>query len=263
MSTFRNFVVSASLILSILTPVYFLVAALGTKFGLFDWRVGFGLLTFQYGPLLLMIGAGLALIALILAIVVPPRGSIVAALVALAIPAAGLGYGMMAMNAARTVPPIHDVSTDLDNPPQFSEAVAAARVAIPASNSTVFAEQRVPEGPRFGPAAGKTNAELQRAAFADIQPITLSDAPDRAYDAALAAARAQGWTITQENRDAGRIEATVSSFWYGFTDDIVVRVAPSETGSVIDVRSSSRVGVSDLGANAARIRAYAAAVGGA
>ena len=69
-----------------------------------------------------------------------------------------------------------------------------------------------------------------------------------------------GWAIVAERADEGRIEATATTSWFGFKDDIVIRVAPHNGGSRIDVRSKSRVGRSDVGANAARIRAYLAAL---
>ena len=84
--------------------------------------------------------------------------------------------------------------------------------------------------------------------------------PERAYEAAIAAARTQRWTLGLQDRDAGRFEATSRSFWYGFTDDIAVRVRPRHGGSVVDVRSVSRVGISDMGANARRIRAFTEAL---
>ena len=67
-----------------------------------------------------------------------------------------------------------------------------------------------------------------------------------------------GWEIVDANPGQGRIEATDATFWFGFKDDMVVRVAPTETGSRVDVRSLSRVGRSDVGTNAKRIRAFLA-----
>jgi uncharacterized protein (DUF1499 family) len=84
----------------------------------------------------------------------------------------------------------------------------------------------------------------------------IGQAPAGAFEAALAAARAEGWSIDATDPENGRIEASVRSFWFGFVDDVVVQVSPAEGGSRIDVRSTSRVGVSDLGANAKRVRAF-------
>ncbi len=70
------------------------------------------------------------------------------------------------------------------------------------------------------------------------------------------AAYQMGWEIIAVHEPVGKIEATAQTFWFGFKDDIIVRIQPDSTGSLVDVRSVSRVGVSDLGANARRIRKY-------
>ena len=69
-----------------------------------------------------------------------------------------------------------------------------------------------------------------------------------------------GWTIVASDLDAGRIEASQQSRWFRFTDDIVIRVVGAEAGSRIDMRSTSRQGLSDYGVNAARIRDYMSAL---
>jgi uncharacterized protein (DUF1499 family) len=86
-------------------------------------------------------------------------------------------------------------------------------------------------------------------------------APAEAFTRALATARRLGWTIVETDPGAGRIEASDRTRWFGFTDDIVVRVAAADAGSRIDVRSSSRIGTGDFGTNAARVRAYLKALG--
>jgi uncharacterized protein (DUF1499 family) len=117
----------------------------------------------------------------------------------------------------------------------------------------------VPDDVRFGPAAGQSARALQQSAYPDIQPILVAQAPAQAFETALAAARAEGWSIDTTDPQNGRIEASVRSLWFGFVDDVVVQVSPAEGGSRIDVRSTSRVGVSDLGANAKRVRAFQSA----
>ena len=112
-----------------------------------------------------------------------------------------------------------------------------------------------------GLAIGYGGAEVaakQRASYPEIAPAELSLPPDRAFDRALAAAHAMGWEVVLSDPAGGRIEATDTTFWFGFKDDVVVRVIPQPTGSRVDVRSLSRVGGGDIGANAARIRAYLA-----
>ncbi len=89
-----------------------------------------------------------------------------------------------------------------------------------------------------------------------MQPIRTDMRPEAAFEHALETARAMGWEIVASDARAGRIEATATTFWYGFKDDVVIRVRPMATGSRVDLRSVSRVGQSDLGKNAARIRAF-------
>jgi len=142
------------------------------------------------------------------------------------------------------VPPIHDITTDTDNPPAF---VAALKLRPAGSNTVAY------EGPDL---AGK-----QRAAYPDLAPVKMSAAPADAFKRALDTANAMpGWTVVDSDSASGRIEANETSRWFRFTDDVVIRVVPDGAGSRIDVRSVSRVGRSDFGVNAGRIRAYTAAL---
>ena len=142
----------------------------------------------------------------------------------------------------QTVPPIHDITTDPDNPPAFT-AVSAARTAD-GGNPVTY------EGAKI--------AEQQRQAYPDIAPLDLVLPLEAAFNRALDAAQPMGWTIVAADDTASRIEASDRSRWFGFTDDIVIRITPGGSGSRVDVRSSSRLGRSDFGVNAARIRAYLA-----
>jgi len=139
----------------------------------------------------------------------------------------------------------NDITTDLDIPPPFA-AVLAQRKADNSQNN--------------GEYKGAKAVELQRRNYPDIAPVTLDLPPPAAFDRALAAAKRLGWAIVETDKEAGRIEASEKSRWLGFTDDVVVRVAPAAAGSRIDVRSSSRVGTGDFGVNAARVRRYLAAL---
>src|SRR5688500_9646211 len=125
---------------------------------------------------------------------------------------------------------IHDITTDTENPPQF--------IALHALRLTTF------NGPEY---AGEKIARIQKAAYPDIQPRTLDDTPAAAFERALAAARRMGWDIVAAVPEDGRIEATATTRWLRFKDDVVIRVTPSGAGSRIDVRSKSRLGRSDLG----------------
>jgi uncharacterized protein (DUF1499 family) len=141
------------------------------------------------------------------------------------------------------VPAIHDITTDTDNPPGFVDVVPL-RQAAGAVNPPEY--------------LGEAVAVQQRKAYPDIAPLDLTGAPAESFMRAAATARAMGWEIVAEKPAEGRIEATAVTPWFGFKDDIVIRVAAIASGSRIDVRSKSRVGRGDVGANAARIRAYLA-----
>ena len=104
---------------------------------------------------------------------------------------------------------------------------------------------------------GPDLAVVQRAAYPDLMPLAV-DAPPRAVlDAARSVAVELDWTIVAVDPAQGVLEATATTFWFGFEDDVAVRVRPGESGgAVVDGRSVSRVGVGDLGANANRMRAF-------
>ncbi len=138
--------------------------------------------------------------------------------------------------------PIHDVSTDIANPPQFS-AVLPARASVAHGNPVEY--------------DAKTG-QLQRETYPDIGPLHLGVPPNQAFDRALAVARGRGWEIVASDPAQLRIEATATTFWFGFKDDVVVRITPESDGSRVDVRSLSRIGGSDVGANARRVRDYLA-----
>lgn len=144
-----------------------------------------------------------------------------------------------------TAAPIHDLSTDTENPPAFS-AVLPARKAEE-GNSVVY--------------GGADIAQRQKSAYPDLAPAMTALPPPEAFRRALDTAKSMsGWTIVASDPTSGIIEASQSSFWFGFTDDIVIRVAADGPGSRVDMRSESRQGRSDFGVNAARIRAYMAAL---
>jgi uncharacterized protein (DUF1499 family) len=150
--------------------------------------------------------------------------------------------GVLAWKASR-VPAIHDVTTDTMQPPPFLAVIPLRAGAL---NPVDY--------------GGPDVAARQRAAYPDLGPLLLTVPPGRAFDRALAAARSMGWELAASDPAGGRIEATDTTFWFGFKDDVVVRVTPLPTGSRVDVRSLSRVGGGDIGANAARIRRFLAAV---
>ena len=150
-------------------------------------------------------------------------------------------FPLAALLSGGGAPPIHDITTDTDAPPAFVAAVAL----------------NAPGRTDYDPAV----AEQQRAAFPDLGPAMLPVAPADAFDRALAVVQEMGWELLADDAAALRIEATDRSFWFGFPDDVVVRIAADgEAGSRVDVRSLSRVGGGDLGVNARRVREIVAAL---
>jgi uncharacterized protein (DUF1499 family) len=162
--------------------------------------------------------------------------------------AAAIALGLVALavplefrRRAAGLPRIHDITTDLDDPPRFEAVLPARRGAA-----------NPPEHP------GAEVVAQQRQAYPEIAPILLAEPPAEAFERCLALVRDLGWELAGADPARGRIEATDTTFWFGFRDDVVVRVQPEGYGSRVDVRSKSRVGKSDVGANAARIRGFAA-----
>ncbi len=162
----------------------------------------------------------------------------VIALLALAIGAFDFGMPYSLQNQAFSVPAIHDITTDTEDLPIF---VAIVPLRANAPNTLDYSSDV---------------AAQQKAAYPEIQSLRLELVPDVAFMQAHEVAKGQGWEIVDTDRSAGRIEATDTTFWYGFKDDVVVRLRPEGSATRVDVRSVSRVGLGDLGKNASRIRAY-------
>jgi uncharacterized protein (DUF1499 family) len=225
-----------TLSLAVTAALLLLVAGPGTRLDLWSFGTGFMLMRWA-----LFVGVGAAALALLLLIIPRTRRGHAPILgVALVIGLAAAWMPWSNYQTVRSLPFIHDISTDLEQPPEFVD-VAPLRADAP--------------NPVAHP--GEETAALQREAYPDIRPLELALEPAQAFDRALATARAQGWEIVAAVPAEGRIEATATTFWFGFKDDVVIRITPAGNGSRLDIRSKSRVGRSDVGANAARIRAFA------
>ena len=156
--------------------------------------------------------------------------------------AIGLGVPLASILPALGAPPIHDITTDPDDPPRF-DAVVPLRAGAP--NPLEYG----------GPAL----AAAQRAAYPDLMPLAVDAPPEAVLDTARSVALELGWEVVAVDPSQGLLEATATTFWFGFKDDVAVRVRPADGGAaLVDVRSISRVGVGDLGANANHIRAFLA-----
>jgi hypothetical protein len=217
-----------ALTLSILAAALLVFSGLGVRAGLWPFRVGFGM--FAGAMLAGMAASGAASIALAVPRLRHPKRTLIAALVLGAVSAA---MPLEQLRRVKTLPYINDITTDTQMPPQFL--------------------QPKPYQSHF--------AELQQLGYPGLRPLELAAPPPQAFARALAAAQAMGLEVLFADESAGRIEAVATTRWFGFQDDMVVRIAPAGAGSRIDVRSKSRVGRSDAGANAARIQEFLTRVG--
>ena len=192
------------------------------------WSYRSGLTAFRWSVYVATAAAVLAVLAL--ALPAPRARGVVLPLIALVIGLASLYPPLAFLQRARAVPPINDITTDTENPPRYMTATRAY--------------------------PGAEFARQQRSAYPDIIPRMLPMPPREAFTRALAAAEAMGWEVVGRDSAAGTLEAVDSTKWFGFKDDIAIRITATDAGSRLDVRSKSRVGRSDLGTNAQRIRAY-------
>ncbi len=227
-------------LLPVLVPVAVVVAltfpllALGVRYDLWGFRLALPLLAgAALTAAILLAGAGVALLVALRRQLRSTSLRAIWVIVVLAVPMAMVfNYGLKASQA----PVLYDVSTSWDNPP----AISAARP-----------EQANPLQ------TAADNRELQQEFYPDVEPVTLPLPVTEALAKVQVVGRELGWEIHNVDSEAAVVEATDTTFWFGFVDDITVRAkALPEGGTRIDVRSVSRVGKSDLGKNADRIRAF-------
>ena len=240
--------------LSLAVLAWFALAAFGPKFGLVDWRTGLGFMIRDAGVLLLGLAGLVSLVALLVALFARPRGPWWKAAIALAIPVL-LFAGLLSMRAqAEAVPPIHDVSTDLRNPPAFSAATMRLREeagANPVNDYGIpLGELDLWAGSDDAQLKAKTHADLIAEHYDELRPIVLAGATEtQALDAVVAAMGEIGLQDVRRSEGSASVEGVAETFAFGFKDDVVARVEDGQ----IDLRSVSRVGVSDLGYNAGRL----------
>ncbi|MBI3993104.1 MAG: DUF1499 domain-containing protein [Candidatus Lambdaproteobacteria bacterium] len=226
-----------AVLLAACAAVLIAVAGPGTRLG--AWSFGTGFVLLRAGARLGIAAAAAGLLAGLGAGYLRRPGELALAVLALAVGLAALGLPAYQLSKARSVPPIHDITTDWEQPPQFQALLAErARALAPAEH----------DGPQV--------AEQQRRAYPDIRPQFFRDPPAAVFAATERVARALDWDVAAAEPQEGRLEATDTTFWFGFKDDVVVRIRPEGEGSRVDVRSKSRVGRSDTGTNARRIREF-------
>jgi fatty-acyl-CoA synthase len=240
-----------ALLIGISAPLFVLIGAVGTKLGWFDWRVGFGLLTIGWAPKAAFLGVFTGLAALYVAGFAGWRRLWPLAVAALLVPIATVVVFGSFRAAAGQVPPIHDYATDWSEPLMPSAALLAARGA---QANPIVADPRAkpfPGRPEVENWADDRVARIGSEACPDAKPVTLTVAPAEAQTRIKAMLADEGLAVVTDQ--PGRLEATAESSWFGFKDDVMVRIRPEGAGSRVDFRSVSRVGLSDIGANCKRI----------
>ena len=238
-----------ALLIAVLPIISIVVGAVATKTGLLDWKLGFGLMTFRGPPMIAMLSVATGVIGLVVALMAGIKDLWLRAAAPLLVTLVVMGGFMGLKSVATSVPPIHDVATDWSEPLTFSEAVMASRGA---DSNPVVADPLAPDKSRV--------ADLNAKACPEAKPAVLAEVPAAAYDKVKAALLAVGLTVVTDDAATGRIEAVATSRLYGFKDDVVARIRAKDGGTQIDLRSVSRVGMSDLGANCKRITAIRAAL---
>ena len=212
----------------------------GTRMGLWPWQTGLSLV--RWAAWTGMIGSAAALVLVVMTLVPKWRARAWVPLVALAYGVIAFVPPLLLLQKAKAVPPIHDITTDPFDPPAFVALMPMRR--------------QVANGAAYG---GTEIAKQQQQGYPDIKSLVVKATPAETVQKAIDAARSLGWEIVSSDAPAGRVEATDTSMWFGFKDDIIVRVRPEPSGgSRVDVRSVSRVGTSDIGANAKRVREFLA-----
>jgi uncharacterized protein (DUF1499 family) len=219
---------------------------LGWRAGWWSYRIAFTALmpyAFYCGVAAMAVSAA----ALVVSLGRLARRGIVFAALGLVIGAVVAYFPWRANEMRGVYPSMHDITTDFADPPSF-EFAAAMRAAEQGAS----------------PAYPATAAEMQQKSYPGIAPATLDLPPARAFEWVMAVAKSKGWTIVGADPAAGIIDAYDRSFWFGFTDDIAIRVTPADPGnpgrSRIDIRSGSRQGRGDFGVNAARVRGFLTAL---
>lgn len=248
------------LLLGLLPLGLVLLAAVGAKFGWFDWRFGLGTITREWTPPAAALGLVAGFAAVVLAVVSRARRLWLAAVLTLLAPAAVLA-GLSGMKARAEANPVHDVATDIADPPMPSPALTALRGPD---------AHEIERDPRMEVRVGRPEVEnwaddrvlrISADTCPAARPVRLALAPSEAEARVEAAMREAGLSL-RSGDELGRVEGTHTSFWYEFKDDVIARIRPDGTGSRVDLRSISRVGGSDLGANCARVTKIVQALSG-
>ena len=217
---------SAFLLVALPSPLY--------KYGVVD--LGTAFMGFKFG-----VFAGIAALILLVLQILFKRKTVTlgSTIMALLLSTIAIAIPLSMLNKGKSVPPIHDISTDLVNPPEF---VAIAPLRADAPNPVEY--------------AGVEVATQQRAAYPELQTLNYTQSKSELVEATKQAIDHLGWQLVNIDADQGIIEATDRTMWFGFKDDVIVRITDNGSKRLVDIRSKSRVGGSDLGKNAERIHGF-------
>jgi len=212
------------------------------------YRLGWWPLSLAYGFLSYGLLAGLAALSLgVIALLVSwqagsVRGrnfALVGVTVALVVAYVPFYWRTLAVQSA----PLHDITTDLDHPPAFH---ALAGLRLPQENDIAYGGEEV--------------ARLQEEAYPEIGPLISEKEPDEVFTAVMKVLGDTNWEIASIDTETREVEATDRTFWFGFRDDVIIRVTPQGGGSRVDMRSQSRISKVDAGSNARRVQQFLDAV---
>jgi uncharacterized protein (DUF1499 family) len=230
-------IVKALFGLSVIAAALFILSGYGYQWEIWSLGTAFDILTKS-----VFASIGLVLLNLVALYMVYksnfPKGYYYV-LAGLVLTAAVFGTARYWQVQAQSVPPIHDITTDMENPPEFD----------------VLADIRAdsPNPPEY---EGEEVAEAQREAYPDIETLFLSSTYEDVFNSVVTLIELRGWELVNADSDSGIVEATEKLAWFGFKDDVVIRIDAIDSETRVDMRSKSRIGQSDLGVNAKRIRSF-------
>ena len=225
------FSLSAFLLVALPGPLY--------KYGVVD--LGTAFTGFKFG-----VFAGIATLILLVLQILFKRKTVTfgSTIMALLLSTIAIAIPLSMLNKGKSVPPIHDISTDLVNPPEFV-AIAPLRAAPLRADAPNPVEY-----------AGVEVATQQRAAYPELQTLNYTQSKSELVEATKQVIDHLGWQLVNIDADQGIVEATDRTMWFGFKDDVIVRITDNGSKRLVDIRSKSRVGGSDLGKNAERIHKF-------
>jgi uncharacterized protein (DUF1499 family) len=224
-----------------------LLTSIASGQGLWHFSVGFTVL--RYAFYAAVAGALLALVAIVMARRARRPALMLPNLVALVVALGFVLYLGNLVRIARSVPALHDVTTNLTDIPQFNA------LPVRADNMEKIPDENRPELKALPPEARWKALHQQH--YGDLKPVRLAMSVPDVIRRAERLARERGWEIARVDTAAGLLEATETSRFFRFKDDVVVRARPApDGGTLVDMRSISRVGGSDVGMNAKRVRAF-------